>query len=207
MWYSWFTLSGTRTNDPCKNNKKLKYTNAIDNFVCLATLMIFFPTFDTLYTKANFLFILLMQIVMGYAISSVFNYQWCQECEVCVTEANARRLNCLLLKQGMARCKCRFGFFALILLAYIHFGDIACTGYTPSPGCHVDETGNCVGLLYTICVCFYYTAAASQLIYISKSTYIDRIVMLLFQCTVILLLSAALVYSIITFIDDDIANR
>lgn len=203
MWYSWLTLSWTHTNDQSSNgNNRLKYAHSIDNFVCIATLVIFFPAFDTLYTTMALLTILLIQIVIGYVLSSIFIYQWHQEHAVCITEANARRLNFLLLQQGMARCKCRFNLFALMLLAYVHLGDIACTGYVPSPGCPVDEKGDCVGLLYCICASFYYTAAASQLIYISKSMYIDRTAMLLSKCTTVLLLSTSLLYSITTIVDE-----
>jgi len=184
------------------SNNNIKLVSAIDDLVCCTTLVLFFPTFDTLYTKESLLIFFVSQIVIEYVISLVFIRQWYKDVEVCVTKANARHLNTLLLKHGIAQCKSRFGLFALILLAYVHFGKIACTGYTPSVGCKVDKDGNCIGLLYCLCACFYYTAAASQLIYVSKYSYINRIETFLFKCVCVATLSAALIYSMLTAIVD-----
>ena len=199
VFFCAFALYGTK---PSQLHGNVEYLNSIDDFLCIATLVIFFPTFDDSYSKAAFFVILSVQIIIAYAMSSEFISQWQKGREFWVTKSDACHLNSLLLKHGMARCKCRFGLLAMALLAYIHFGNVECTGYTPSPGCKVEQRGNCTGLLYCTCACFYYTVAASQLMYSTKHTYTNQFSMVLFRCTTVALLSAALLYSIFTVVHD-----
>ena len=198
MRYLSLTLSGTFSDGTAVGNDNSKYVNLIDNVVCVATLAIFFPTFDDVYSTTTFLIVLSTQVVLCYAISSEFLCQWEKMKDVCVTEEDVRILNALLLKHGVARCKCRFGIFALVILVYVYYANIDCVGYTPSKECSVGEKGVCTQLMYSICACFYYTAAASRLIYITKHTPISRVAYNLLRCVSVLLLSSALIYSIAT---------
>lgn len=159
----------------------------------------FFPRIDSAYSRETFLTILVLQICIGYIISSTFLCKWNKMRDMCITESDARKLNSLLLGHAMARCSCRFGIVALIILVYAYYVNIDCVGYTPSRGCKVDTQGTCTQLMYSICACFYYTSAASKLIYTSKHTPINRdSVVVLFRCIVVVILSAALIYGVST---------
>jgi len=164
----------------------------------------FFPAFDKSYSKAGLLVIFMFQVVLEYVVSNMFLSSWKHARDLCVSASDAKRLNALLLKHGMAQCRCRFGVFALVLLAYIHFANVKCAGYTPSmpPGCRANDTGGvCIELVFSVASCFYHTAAASQLIFLSRHEPIDRRAMALLKCTTIGLLSAALIYSVVTSVD------
>lgn len=166
----------------------------------IAVLVLLFPAFDVTYGKGTFLAILLVQAVAGYAIAGVFWSQWVVNYETCITEADARKLNNLLLRYSIARCKCRFSLFTLVLIVYMYYTDMKCIGYTPSPGCQEGRGNNnddmCTELLYCVCACFYYTTLSAQLIHITKNRPIDRNVTMVLKCTAAIVLWSALVYSI-----------
>ena len=105
-------------------------------------------------------------------------------------------MNALFLRQAIASCRCRFALLSLCVLAYLHFFNAKCIGYTPSPGCTTHRDEACSALLYSLCACFYYTIFGAQVMHLTKRTPVHPTWTALFQCTGVALLSVALVYGI-----------
>lgn len=183
----------------------IKVVDVVDKIISLAVLFVFFPVFEKSYLQKETIWLIVaIQIVTACCVSVVFGRKWQNMKSACITYDDARIANCILMQQGIATCKIRFGIFVIIITCYFYFFNANCTGYRD---CQAEDDGEvCMSIVYAICSCFYYTIFASQLILLTKHTPISNFTSLLFKCTGAILFSTSLIYSLLVQIDSVIAD-
>lgn len=178
--------------------KRHYIVDTMEDTLSVVTLLVLFPAFSIYSVSYFFYLFLLIQLVFNIYFVHCFKCRYAKFMEdgISVHKREILVINLLLLKQQLAACKCRFCVAVFFILSYLDVTKNNCIGYEPSINCKTSRGDRCGKLVYSLCVCFFYTVFVSQQLHLTKSELCRGAQTAGFRILGVITVSSAFAYSI-----------